>query len=212
MASPLNKKRRGSMLAPSQPLSVPTGGLDVAFRKFGAVLIAGALFASLAACGDDDTEKHGRDHRTDTALGGVDLHVDEHDVVCLIGPSGCGKSTLMRCINALSEIDEGAIPIDGEQASGRKVDLDGLRQEVGIVFQGSNLFPHMTVLDNVTLAPARCLVCPASRPMTASSRCCHASASTTRPATSPTGSPAASSSAWPSCEPSPSGRGCCSTR
>src|SRR5918995_143567 len=145
-------------------------------------------------------------------LRGVDLHVDEHDVVCLIGPSGCGKSTLLRCINALEEIDEGAIRIDGEQASGRKVDLDGLRQEVGIVFQGSNLFPHMTVLDNVTLAPARCLVCPASRPMTASSRCCHASASTTRPATSPTGSPAASSSAWPSCEPSPSSRGCCSTR
>ena len=140
----------------------------MAFRKFGAVLIAGALFASLAACGDDDTEKHGRDHRTDTALRGVDLHVDEHDVVCLIGPSGCGKSTLLRCINALPEIDEGAIRIDGEQASGRGVDLDGLRQEVGIVF------------------PARCLVCPASRPMTASSRCCHASASTTRPATSPT--------------------------
>src|ERR687898_953113 len=127
-------------------------------------------------------------------LTGVDLHVDEHDVVCLIGPSGCGKSTLLRCINALEEIDEGAIRIDGEQASGRGVDLDGLRQEVGIVF------------------PARCLVCPASRPMTASSRCCHASASTTRPATSPTGSPAASSSAWPSCEPSPSSRGCCSSR
>jgi polar amino acid transport system ATP-binding protein len=87
----------------------------------------------------------------------VDLDVDEHDVVCLIGPSGCGKSTLLRCINALEEIDEGAIRIDGEQASGRGVDLDGLRQDVGIVFQSFNLFPHMTVLDNVTLAPRKVL-------------------------------------------------------
>jgi polar amino acid transport system ATP-binding protein len=90
-------------------------------------------------------------------LRGVDLHVDEHDVVCLIGPSGCGKSTLLRCINALEDIDEGAIRVDGEQASGRGVDLDGLRQEVGIVFQSFNLFPHMTVLENVTLAPRKVL-------------------------------------------------------
>jgi polar amino acid transport system ATP-binding protein len=90
-------------------------------------------------------------------LRGVDLEVDEHDVVCLIGPSGCGKSTLLRCINALEEIEAGAIRIDGEQASGRGVDLDGLRQEVGIVFQSFNLFPHMTVLENVTLAPRKVL-------------------------------------------------------
>ena len=93
-------------------------------------------------------------------LRGVDLHVDQHDVVCLIGPSGCGKSTLLRCINALEDIDEGAIRIDGEQASGRGVDLDGLRQDVGIVFQAFNLFPHMTVLDNVTLAPRKVLGLP----------------------------------------------------
>jgi polar amino acid transport system ATP-binding protein len=93
-------------------------------------------------------------------LSGVDLQVDEHDVVCLIGPSGCGKSTLLRCINALEEIDEGAIRIDGEQASGRGVDLDGLRQDVGIVFQSFNLFPHMTVLENVTLAPRKVLGLP----------------------------------------------------
>jgi len=93
-------------------------------------------------------------------LTGVDLQVDEHDVVCLIGPSGCGKSTLLRCINALEEIEEGAIRIDGEQASGRGVDLDGLRQDVGIVFQSFNLFPHMTVLDNVTLAPRKVLGLP----------------------------------------------------
>jgi polar amino acid transport system ATP-binding protein len=90
-------------------------------------------------------------------LRGIDLQVDEHQVVCLIGPSGCGKSTLLRCINALEDIDEGAIRVDGEQASGRGVDLDGLRQEVGIVFQSFNLFPHMTVLDNVTLAPRKVL-------------------------------------------------------
>jgi polar amino acid transport system ATP-binding protein len=93
-------------------------------------------------------------------LRGVDLNVDEHDVVCLIGPSGCGKSTLLRCVNALEEIDGGVIRIDGEQASGRGVDLDGLRQDVGIVFQSFNLFPHMTVLDNVTLAPRKVLGLP----------------------------------------------------
>ncbi len=97
---------------------------------------------------------------TNHVLSGVDLHVDEHDVVCLIGPSGCGKSTLLRCINALEEIDGGAIRVDGEQASGRGVDLDGLRQEVGIVFQAFNLFPHMTVLENVTLAPRKVLGLP----------------------------------------------------
>jgi polar amino acid transport system ATP-binding protein len=90
-------------------------------------------------------------------LRGVDLDVDEHEVVCLIGPSGCGKSTLLRCINALEEINGGAIHIDGEQASGRGVDLDGLRQDVGIVFQSFNLFPHMTVVENVTLAPRKVL-------------------------------------------------------
>jgi polar amino acid transport system ATP-binding protein len=93
-------------------------------------------------------------------LRGVDLQVDEHEVVCLIGPSGCGKSTLLRCINALEEIDGGVVRIDGEQASGRGVDLDGLRQDVGIVFQSFNLFPHMTVLENVTLAPRKVLRLP----------------------------------------------------
>jgi polar amino acid transport system ATP-binding protein len=94
---------------------------------------------------------------TNQVLTGVDLQVDEHEVVCLIGPSGCGKSTLLRCINALEEIEGGAIRIGGEQASGRGVDLDGLRQDVGIVFQSFNLFPHMTVLDNITLAPRKVL-------------------------------------------------------
>ena len=90
-------------------------------------------------------------------LRGVDLVVDEHQVVCLIGPSGCGKSTLLRCINALERIDSGEIYIDGERVSGRGVDEDALRADVGIVFQSFNLFPHMSVMQNVALAPRKVL-------------------------------------------------------
>jgi polar amino acid transport system ATP-binding protein len=90
-------------------------------------------------------------------LKGVDLTVDEHQVVCLIGPSGCGKSTLLRCINALEPIEGGEIYIDGERVSGRGVDVNALRADVGIVFQSFNLFPHMSVLDNVALAPRKVL-------------------------------------------------------
>ena len=90
-------------------------------------------------------------------LQGVDLNVDLHQVVCLIGASGCGKSTLLRCINALEEIEGGEIRIDGEPASGKGVDVNALRQDVGIVFQSFNLFPHMSVMANVTLAPIKVL-------------------------------------------------------
>jgi polar amino acid transport system ATP-binding protein len=90
-------------------------------------------------------------------LKGVDLVVAEHEVVCLIGPSGCGKSTLLRCVNGLESIESGDIRIDGQRASGRGVDLNALRQDVGIVFQSYNLFPHMSVIDNVTLAPRKVL-------------------------------------------------------
>ncbi len=90
-------------------------------------------------------------------LRGVDLQVDEHQVVCLIGPSGCGKSTLLRCINALEPIHSGEIHIDGERVSGRGVDVNALRADVGIVFQSYNLFPHMSVLQNVSLAPRKVL-------------------------------------------------------
>jgi polar amino acid transport system ATP-binding protein len=100
----------------------------------------------------EGVEKHfGANH----VLRGVDLTVDEHEVVCLIGPSGCGKSTLLRCINALEAIDGGEIRIDGERVSGRGVDQNWLRQDVGIVFQSYNLFPHMTVMQNITLAPVQ---------------------------------------------------------
>jgi polar amino acid transport system ATP-binding protein len=90
-------------------------------------------------------------------LKGVSLSVDEHQVVCLIGPSGCGKSTLLRCINALEDIQGGEIFIDGDRVSGRGVDVNALRQDVGIVFQSFNLFPHMSVQQNVTLAPRKVL-------------------------------------------------------
>jgi polar amino acid transport system ATP-binding protein len=90
-------------------------------------------------------------------LRGIDLTVNDHDVVCLIGASGCGKSTLLRCINALEAIDDGEITIDGDVVSGPGVDVNALRQDVGIVFQSFNLFPHMTVIDNVTLAPRKVL-------------------------------------------------------
>jgi polar amino acid transport system ATP-binding protein len=90
-------------------------------------------------------------------LRGVSLGVEEHQVVCLIGPSGCGKSTLLRCVNALEMIQQGEIRLGGERVSGRGVDLNALRQDIGIVFQSFNLFPHMSVLDNVTLAPTKVL-------------------------------------------------------
>ena len=85
------------------------------------------------------------------------LEVEEHLVVCLIGPSGCGKSTLLRCINGLDDIDGGEICISGDRVTGPGVDVNALRREVGIVFQSYNLFPHMTVLENVMLAPTRVL-------------------------------------------------------
>ncbi len=90
-------------------------------------------------------------------LKGVDLDVDEHQVVCLIGPSGCGKSTLLRCINGLEAIQGGEIRLMDDRVSGPGVDLNQLRQNVGIVFQSFNLFPHMSVLENVTLAPIKVL-------------------------------------------------------
>jgi polar amino acid transport system ATP-binding protein len=88
-------------------------------------------------------------------LKGVSLNVERHEVVCLIGASGSGKSTLLRCVNALEDINAGEIRIDGDTVSGPGVDLNALRRDVGIVFQSYNLFPHMSVLDNITLGPTR---------------------------------------------------------
>jgi polar amino acid transport system ATP-binding protein len=88
-------------------------------------------------------------------LRGIDLSVEQHQVVCLIGASGSGKSTLLRCVNGLESIEAGDIWLDGDVVSGEGVDLDRLRRDVGIVFQSFNLFPHMSVLENVTLAPRK---------------------------------------------------------
>jgi polar amino acid transport system ATP-binding protein len=90
-------------------------------------------------------------------LRGLNLSVKEHQVVCLIGPSGCGKSTLLRCINQLEPIQGGEIRLMNDRVSGPGVDVNKLRQQVGIVFQSFNLFPHMSVLENVTLAPIKVL-------------------------------------------------------
>ena len=88
-------------------------------------------------------------------LDDVDLTVGTHDVVCLIGSSGSGKSTLLRCLNLLEEIDDGIIRLDGVEISDPRVDRREVRSRMGMVFQAYNLFPHLTVLDNCTLAPRR---------------------------------------------------------
>ena len=93
-------------------------------------------------------------------LKGIDLAVAEHEVVCLIGASGSGKSTLLRCVNLLEPVDGGRIVLGGEELTARSVDLNRVRRRIGIVFQAFNLFPHMSVLGNVTLAPVKALGTP----------------------------------------------------
>jgi polar amino acid transport system ATP-binding protein len=90
-------------------------------------------------------------------LRGIDLTLVEHEVVCLIGASGSGKSTLLRCVNLLEPIDAGRIVLEGEDITARRVDVNRIRRRIGIVFQAYNLFPHMSVLRNVTLAPTLAL-------------------------------------------------------
>jgi polar amino acid transport system ATP-binding protein len=90
-------------------------------------------------------------------LGGIDLAVAEHEVVCLIGASGSGKSTLLRCVNLIEPIDAGRIFVTGEEITARGVNANRIRRRIGIVYQAYNLFPHMSVLRNVTLAPTRVL-------------------------------------------------------
>ena len=90
-------------------------------------------------------------------LKGIDLTVAEHEVICLIGASGSGKSTLLRCINLLEPIDAGRITVLGQEITAQGVDVNAIRRQIGIVFQSFNLFPHMTVMRNVTLAPDQVL-------------------------------------------------------
>ena len=93
-------------------------------------------------------------------LRGVDLDVAEGDVVCLIGASGCGKSTMLKCANLIEPIHGGRILLEGEEITDERTDPDRVRRHIGIVFQAFNLFPHMSVLRNVTLAPRRVLGMP----------------------------------------------------
>jgi polar amino acid transport system ATP-binding protein len=90
-------------------------------------------------------------------LKGIDLSVAEHEVVCVIGASGSGKSTLLRCINLLETIDRGRVVVEGEEITARGVDVNRIRRRIGIVFQAFNLFPHMSVIRNVTLGPCEAL-------------------------------------------------------
>jgi polar amino acid transport system ATP-binding protein len=92
-------------------------------------------------------------------LKGIDLSVADHEVICLIGASGSGKSTMLRCINLLEPVDGGRITVRGEEITARGVDVNRIRRHIGIVFQAFNLFPHMTVLRNITLAPMQALAC-----------------------------------------------------
>ena len=88
-------------------------------------------------------------------LKGIDIEVKSGEVVCVIGPSGSGKSTFLRCLNRLEEATEGEILVDGESITDPKANVDAIRQHMGMVFQQFNLFPHMTVLDNLTWAPVQ---------------------------------------------------------
>jgi len=102
----------------------------------------------------DGVRKHFGDHHV---LTGVSLEVDEGQVVCLIGASGSGKSTLLRCVDLLEVVDDGTIWLDDRDITAPDVNPDGVRREVAIVFQAYNLFPHLSVLDNITLGPRRSL-------------------------------------------------------
>ena len=90
-------------------------------------------------------------------LKGIDLAVAPHEVVCLIGASGSGKSTLLKCVNLVEPIDSGRVVVDGEDITASSVDANRIRRRIGIVYQSFNLFPHMTVLRNITLAPREAL-------------------------------------------------------
>jgi polar amino acid transport system ATP-binding protein len=92
-----------------------------------------------------------------TVLHGVTLELQAHEVVCLLGSSGSGKSTLLRCINLLERIEQGDIVFQGQSLLDERIDVDLVRRHIGIVFQAFNLFPHLNVLDNITLGPLRAL-------------------------------------------------------
>jgi polar amino acid transport system ATP-binding protein len=102
---------------------------------------------------EDVHKSFGNNH----VLKGIDLEVSAHEVVCLIGASGSGKSTLLRCVNLLEDIEAGRIVVGNEEITADGIDVNRIRRYIGIVFQAFNLFPHMTVMSNITLAPRQAL-------------------------------------------------------
>ena len=96
-----------------------------------------------------------KSYGSNEVLKGLDVEVAEGEVVCVIGPSGSGKSTFLRCLNKLEDITGGTVKVNGTDLTDPKVDLNEVRQHIGMVFQHFNLFPHMTVLENIMLAPVQ---------------------------------------------------------
>jgi ABC-type polar amino acid transport system ATPase subunit len=137
------------------------------------------------------------------ALKNANLNVHPGEVVLIIGPSGSGKSTMLRCVNRLEHLTSGQIWIDDDQVTDRASDMRKIREEVGMVFQSFNLFPHLTALQNITLAPRVVKRIPRPRPPRPEKPCWPGSASPKRPRSTPSSSRAVSSSAWPSPGPSP---------
>ena len=127
-------------------------------------------------------------------LDGIDLSVAPGEVLVVIGPSGSGKSTLLRCVNLLEPLDSGRIFLEGEEITGRGADVSAVRQRIGMVFQQFNLFPHLTVLDNVTLAARRIRRLRGRRPRRRPASCSRRSAWRRRRSSTRTSSRAASSS------------------
>ena len=144
---------------------------------------------------------------TNLVLDGIDLSVGSHEVICLIGASGSGKSTLLRCINLLEPISAGRILLWGQDITQPGIDQNRVRRNVGIVFQAFNLFPHMTVLRNVTLAPVKALGASRREAEQEARRCWTDSGCWTSRPTTRTGCPGASSSGWRSPGPWPCGPG-----
>ena len=185
--------RRCSFVYITIPLARYTDGLIAEPREAGAR--AGISTSGPAFVDVDHVTKRFEEN---TVLREVSLQVAEHEVVCLIGASGSGKSTLLRCINLLETVEAGTIVVDDQTITEGKVDVNALRRKIGIVFQSFNLFPHLTVLQNVTLARRRIRAAKKQANDRATS-CSNASGCATRRKPSPTGSPAASSSASRSC-------------
>ena len=131
-------------------------------------------------------------------LKGISTEIRRGEVVSIIGPSGGGKSTFLRCLNLLETPDGGQVLFKGQDITDKKLNISQYRQSIGMVFQHFNVFPNLTVLENVTLAPVRKRRSPRTRPKKRPWPCCAGWVWGTRPMSIPGSSPAARSSGWPS--------------